>query len=94
MAFTSTLVGVSTWGNKNIKYGTFTNDGGSSGGDIDTHLTLLEGMTLQYTGASAVADDPAINEVFPIRATEPSGTVEATIVTTANASGNWRAIGL
>ena len=94
MAFTSSLVGTSTWGAKSVRWGTFTNSGGSSGGDIDTHLTLLEGMSLQYTGASAVADDPAINEVFPIRATEPSATVEATIVTTANASGIWRAWGV
>lgn len=92
MAFVSTITGHDVWGNKSITHGTWTTD--TTGGDIDTGLTLCEGMTLQHTGSSAIADEPAVNEVFPIRATEPSGTVEVTIVCTSGKGGNWRAWGV
>ena len=92
MAFTSTIVSYNTWGNKNIVNGTWTTD--TTGGQIDTGLTLIQGMTLQHTGSSAVADSPAINETFPIRATEPDGTVKVKIVCTSGKGGNWRAWGV
>lgn len=88
MAFASALVEKTVFGNKRIHKGTFTNDGGSTGGDIATGLNRVDHIQLQHTGSAAVASAPAVNETLPLA----SGAV--TIVTTADASGVWIAEGV
>jgi hypothetical protein len=73
-------------GSKRITGGTFTNSGGSVGGDIYTGLQKVDKILLQHSGANVVADRPVSNATFPIVDPVP-------IVTTANASGIWTAIG-
>jgi len=87
MAFTYTILGQTIFGNKRIVYGTFASADGSTGGDIETGLTVLENLQCTLTGAAAAANALAINETFPL-----SGGV-ATIVTIANLSGTFLAIG-
>jgi len=66
--------------------GTFTNAGGSTGGDIYTGLQKCDGLLTQYGGSAAVATMPAIDETFP--KADP-----ITIVTAADKSGWWMAFG-
>ena len=76
------------FGNKRIASGTWTNTGGSTGGAIATGLALAEQVILQLTGASAGALAPSVNETLP----KAAGSV--TIVSNANDTGNWIAIGI
>jgi len=87
MAFTSTVSGTTVFGDKVIKWGTFTNTGGSTGGDIATGLDAVDFIKLQHTGAAVTADDPSVYETLPLA----SGDV--TIVTTGDADGYWWAFG-
>ncbi len=87
MAFTSAVLGTTVFGNKRVKWGTFTTSSTETGGDIATGLTRVDMMLLQHSGASDVDDAPAVNETFPL-----SGG-DVTIVHTASADGYWLAIG-
>lgn len=87
MAFAYAITDTSYFGNKKVVIGTFTSTGGSTGGDIVTGLTSCDMITLQQTGAAVVADAPVANETFPLA----GGAV--TIVTTANAVGQFIAYG-
>lgn len=87
MAFTSAVLGTTVFGNKRVKWGTFTTSSTDTGGDIATGLTRVDMMLLQHSGASDVDDAPAVNETFPL-----SGG-DVTIVHTASANGYWLAIG-
>lgn len=87
MAFESTVAGTTVFGDKVIKWGTFTNGGGDSGGDIETGLDAVEFISLTHSGAAAVASAPSVNETLPLA----SGGV--TIVTTTGADGYWKAMG-
>jgi hypothetical protein len=69
-------------GDLRITFGTFTNAGGDTGGDIYTGLQKVDGMILQHQGSSVVADQPAVNETFP--KADP-----ITIITTDGADGWW-----
>ena len=74
-------------GNFRVSWGTFTNDGGSTGGDIVTGLNQVFFLELTHTGSAVVASAPVVNESFPTG----SGTI--TIVTVADADGIWKAYG-
>ena len=87
MAFTSAVLGTTVFGNKRVKWGTFTTSSTDTGGDIATGLTRVDMMLLQHSGAYDVDDAPAVNETFPL-----SGG-DVTIVHTASADGYWLAIG-
>ncbi len=89
MAFSSTVIAgpIPNDGGKRIVRGTFTNTGGSTGGDVETSLAVVEGFKLQYTGAAIVANSPVVNETLPLN----GGAV--TIVTDADANGLWEAVG-
>ena len=87
MAFEYTVEGKTVMGNKRVHFGTFTNGGGDSGGDIVTGLRRVEFISLQHTGAAAIASAPVVNETIPAT----TGTM--TIVTTAGADGVWWAMG-
>jgi len=87
MTFQSSITTQIDLGNKRAVIGTFTNGSGDTGGDIATGLITCEQIFLQYTGASAIADSPTLNETLPC----PGNAV--TIITTDNADGIWLAIG-
>lgn len=86
MAFSSTKNNESVFGDLRTTAGTFTNAGGSTGGDIYTGLQKVQFMMLQHGGSAVVGDQPVINETFP--KADP-----ITIVTTADADGYWIAFG-
>jgi len=87
MAFSSTIIGRTIFGDRWVSWGTFTNGDSDTGGDIDTGLAYVEYVKLQYTGSSVVSDAPVVNETLP----KSGGKV--TIVTPAGADGLWFAIG-
>jgi hypothetical protein len=86
MAFSNNLLHEVPMGQMRFMMGTFTNTGGSSGGDIRTGLHKVLQLKLQHTGSAVVADDPAVYETFPVN--DP-----VTVVTTADADGLWFAWG-
>jgi len=87
MAFASTVKEKVSLGNKWLAYGTFTCDGGTTGGDINTGLKKVEGMWFTGSGESALATLVSVNETLPCAGNA------VTIVTTANDTGTWYAIG-
>ena len=90
MAFTVTTIDrVPGTGSKEHVFGTYTNDGGSTGGDIVTRLNTVQFFALQPKGAAVSANQPVVNETMPL--TNTGGAV--TIVTSANEVGQWLAIG-
>ena len=85
-SFTREIADVS--GKKYVN-GTYANDGGSTGGDIDTGLANVESMILQPFGSvSGGEQSPLVNESLPL--SNPN----VTIVTDANQSGSWMATGI
>ena len=76
----------STRGDNYWVHGNFTNTDGSTGGVIETGLHLVKDFSLQHTGSASVAESPSVNEVLP-----SDGSI--IIVTAANASGIWSALG-
>ena len=87
MAFAFTITEQTFEGNKKVVRGTFTNTGGSTGGDINTGLSNCTGARLQHTAAAVVASAPVINETFPVA----GGAL--TIVTVADTTGVYEAEG-
>lgn len=87
MAFTSAIVGRNFSGSKARTSGTFTNTGGSTGGDIDTGLRMCESIKLTHKGAAVVASAPVVNETLPVAGSA------VTIVTVADTEGYWEAFG-
>ena len=87
MVFSSTIDHKGNAGDRTVRWGTFTNTSGSTGGDITTGLAVIEVIMLSHSGTAAVASAPAANETFP---KVGDG---ITIVTTADADGLWIAWG-
>lgn len=87
MAFSASKTDETVFGNKRVTMGTFTNTGGSTGGDINTGLHVCEKIFLQCGGSAVSADAPAINETLPCAGSS------VTCVTTADVDGWWMAIG-
>lgn len=86
-------------GDCKVVYGTYANDSGSTGGSIETQLKVLENFVLTPIAASVVTDVSTINGTLAqagnkkvIALTPTAGNV--TIVTPANQSGFWTAIGV
>lgn len=71
--------------------GTYTNTGGSTGGDITLPLIKLLHLNLQPIGTAVSANEPVVNETLPLNG---KFSIAATIVTSANESGSFLAIGL
>lgn len=90
MAFTSAITDKGVEGNKRIARGTFASSGGSAGGDVQTDLATVEHFQITQIGSAVTTGAPVVNETFPL--TNVGGKV--TIVTDANVTGIWRAIGL
>lgn len=85
MAFSFAKDGEAVAGDKRFTSGTFTNST-STGGNIYTGLSQIDGMWLQQGGDAVVASQAVINETFPCH--DP-----VTIVTANNATGWWMAFG-
>lgn len=90
MAFTSEInPGFPTsLGGFYISTGTYTNTGGSTGGDIDTGLGMVYVMILQPKGAAVSANQPVVNETPPMNGSA------VTVVTSPDEVGTWIAIGI
>lgn len=86
MSFSFTKTHESVFDGMRYTSGTYTNAGGSTGGDIRTGLEQIQGIMLQPKAAAVVAAAPVVNENLPVR--DP-----VTIVTGANEAGYWFAFG-
>lgn len=87
MAFTYVVSDRQPIGRNRIVFGTYTSDGGSTGGDIVTGLNTVFSVVLTPLASSISANAPVCNETLPLG----SGTV--TIVTSANELGSFAIIG-
>ena len=87
MAFTSSVDSYGILGDRRCTRGRFEQGGSDTGGDIDTHMTMVELLLFQIENATATADVPVVNETFPCDGRA------VTIVTPAGVSGVWCAIG-
>lgn len=87
MAFAFTITGQTVFGNKRIITGSYVSSSGGTGGDINTGLTNCEACFLQGIGSAVDVAEPVINETFPVA----GGAI--TIVTTADKSGTFMALG-
>jgi hypothetical protein len=87
MTFAFTLDNRSIQGNRRVHTGTFTNSAGGTGGDIVTGLNRVESFSLQHKGSTATTNIHVVNETLP------STTGTMTIVSDADKSGFWRAVG-
>lgn len=87
MAFTSTILSRTVFGNKVVSYGTYTSTGGSTGGNIDTGINVVEMMLLTPKGTSVGTNESVVNETYPVAGSA------VTIVTDSNQAGYWFAIG-
>ena len=86
MAFSSEITGRDATARRRITHGTFTNDGSSVGGDINTGLEKVDHMTF-CCESSAVGNAPVVNGTSPYTGNA------VTIVTDADEVGTWEAIG-
>lgn len=90
MAFTTTVNNNGTTefiGRLKYVDGTFTNTGGSTGGEVVVPLRRVRYFGLNKTGAAVDVSQYAVNETMPLEGNS------VTIVTTADVSGVWFAIG-
>jgi hypothetical protein len=69
-----------------MSWGTFTSTGSGTGGNVDTGLRIAE-VFVMTSYASAVGNDPVLNEDLPVAGNA------LTIVTDADEVGTWFAIG-
>jgi len=76
------------WGNTRVHFGTFTNGGTDTGGDIDTGLYTCAGIILSAKSGAVVATAPTVNEDFSSGAIDGSA---ITIITEDGCDGYWLA---
>lgn len=89
MAFTSTIIAKSVFGNKKVRIGTWANTPGTTGGGIDHGLKVVEAFVVSQVGTS-VTVPPIVNvSSFPYTTT---ATVPMVCIGTTVA-GSWQAIG-
>lgn len=89
MAFTSTILAKSVFGNKKVRIGTWANTPGTTGGNIDHGLKVVESLTLSQVGSS-VTVPPIVNvSAFPY---STASTIAMVCIGTTVA-GSWQAIG-
>jgi hypothetical protein len=98
MTFSFTINGRILIGDRKMIFGTFTNNSGSTGGTLPTELRTIENVSLTYIKSAVVSDVAVVNGTLValstkkvIEATAPAGNI--VIVTTADTSGFWMAIG-
>lgn len=86
MAFAVVVTRRGIIGDITYVYGTYVNDGGSTGGDIATGLNTVDQLIIQEKGSSISSDRSVVNETMP-------AADGITIVTSSNESGTWLALG-
>lgn len=87
MAFSSTIEGRTTIGNKRVTYGSF--DAASvTTGDIDTGLVICESLMLTHKGSAVETNVGTVDETLPVAGDA------VTIVTNDSDTGYWLAIGI
>jgi hypothetical protein len=90
MSFTSAVTKNTVFGDLRVVMGTYTNDSGSTGGEIRTGLGTVMDLHMQPKGAAVVADASVVNETFPLANTYG----DVTVVNTADEVGTWIAYGI
>lgn len=90
MAFSSAITESITIGDKKVTFGTFTTSSTDTGGDINTGLAMCEYIKLNYSGASAGATCPMVNETMVAGGIAGNA---ITVVHAASADGYWWAFG-
>lgn len=91
MAFAYSKLGETVTGNQRKTWGSFTNGGSDTGGDIVTGLSNCYELIPYHTGSAVVDSAPVVNETL---SADGFGTGTITIVTTAGADGGWTAYGI
>ena len=86
MAFSSTIIHKTVFGNKRVVYGTY-DCASVTTGQIDTGLARVDVCILTPTGATVDTNEAVVNETLPLE----SGLVD--IVTDSGATGQFLAIG-
>lgn len=86
MAFSYTLTERENIGGVRRVGGLYTNSGGSTGGTINTGLSVVNGIALTPSSA----DSPYYSTSLPSTATDGA----ITIVSASNAGGTWEAFGV
>ncbi len=76
-------------GDRKVVVGRWSNDGGSTGGDIDTGLRICENLRLQVVGPAATSNIAVVHSAtaFPIAGNK------ITIITILNTAGLYEAYG-
>jgi len=87
MSIASTFVGRSVMGNECMTWGTYTDSGAATEGNIDTKLHLCTRMFLQPHGATVSTNASVINETLPVAGSA------VTIRCDASQTGMWYAWG-
>ena len=89
MAFTSSILVQTVFGDKRVTFGTFTNSDNSTGGELDVGLRTAEALVVTPTSTSELVAEGLVlvKEDFPC-----SGRA-ITLSTSANVNGSWIAVG-
>lgn len=87
MAFSSTVIDRTVFGDKRIVTGTFDGSGVTTG-DVATGLSRVEAFMVTSVGSAIVADSPTVNETLPLAGGDVS------LIFTSGKAGNWMAIGI
>ena len=87
MAFTSDVTRRGTFGSYKVRWGTYTSDGASTGGNIDTQLNLCYQIILTPNSATVGTNQSVVNETLPVAGDA------VTIKTDSNQVGYWFAVG-
>jgi hypothetical protein len=86
MSITTAALGETVWGNKRVRWGTYT-ESGAGGGDISTGLHTCEGILLQPYGSSVTGNESVVDETLPVAGSA------VTIACDASQVGLWIAFG-
>jgi hypothetical protein len=89
MAFTSAILHQGIAGDMRMNIGSYTNDSGSTGGDITTGLQQVHAFFLQPKGTAVATNASVVNEALQAGALSDP----ITIVTDANQVGQFIAFG-
>jgi hypothetical protein len=89
MAFTTTIVAKSVFGNKKVRIGTWANTGGTTGGGIDHNLKVVEYFVASQVGTSTTIQ-PIVNvSAFPFS----TAVTIPLVVSGTTVAGTWYAVG-
>jgi hypothetical protein len=91
MAFSYSIKKTINGINGKLLVGTYTNTASSTGGDITLPLITVYALNLQPLASSVSLNQPVVNEQMPIQG---KFNVSVTVVTSANESGTFTAIGI